>query len=772
MGKWLMAIVVLLFYCLPWIILICSSQRNNYVKNDLHTSYNPSGTNINRILGSCYNVVRFQFSVKLSFVSHLKWIALGIMTHILSILYQNVRQHKIKQKSELNHSSRKQADPFQFMFSSVPVNLNVYGLTDIIREISSPIIDLSLMRYEWLRYETYKTYPFDGPSTPSKLAANGFYYTKQGTNVKCFSCNVTNNIWPENETVAETHQRISPDCSFESCDVPIHERIDNTGANRDRIRYPDFATLEKRKLSFLEWSKKSLLNDHFAEAGFFYTGNADLCRCFTCGGGLKDWCAGDDPYKEHATHFPNCAYIKELKGRATRDRRNDTNQQPSRTRSRKYQDVGARLASFKTFPLRDKISAVQMASAGFYFTGKADLCRCFSCDVGLKEWIAGDDPYKEHAMFSPNCAHINELKGRDYVTATQDRRRNDTNDQQPSLRIRSPQYQDVGARVASFKTFPRRDIFPAVQMASAGLYFTGDSDLCRCFTCGCGLYEWCAGDDPYEEHAKYAPNCAYIIELKGRYFTTATQDRRRNGTNVNEGRQTESESSSARETVTDDLNSSAAQLLISMGYNESFVKAAIEDLRKTNGNEPLPSIMQFGHFTGRVIHLGQKKGNDRPKECTKCFMSGHVFATCPNDWVCATCKSPGHKQNECNRFSRDTNETETESDVNGDEDKTSKGGQFSDSDETDVDTTVKCAQPAHSTPKSSRADSTVNANSDNSSAKGTCIQQTLHKFANSGSSETPNRGKQPIVSERTPPTPPEELHDKQRVNTKRGKKRR
>lgn len=47
-----------------------------------------------------------------------------------------------------------------------------------------------------------------------------------------------------------------------------------------------------------------------------FIGTSDLCRCFTCDGGLKDWSTGDDPIREHATHFPNCAYINQLKGAA------------------------------------------------------------------------------------------------------------------------------------------------------------------------------------------------------------------------------------------------------------------------------------------------------------------------------------------------------------------------------------------------------------------------------------------------------------------------
>jgi hypothetical protein len=45
-----------------------------------------------------------------------------------------------------------------------------------------------------------------------------------------------------------------------------------------------------------------------------YTGMNDLCRCFTCDGGLQRWDADDDPWIEHARWFPQCQYVRQIKG--------------------------------------------------------------------------------------------------------------------------------------------------------------------------------------------------------------------------------------------------------------------------------------------------------------------------------------------------------------------------------------------------------------------------------------------------------------------------
>ena len=45
-----------------------------------------------------------------------------------------------------------------------------------------------------------------------------------------------------------------------------------------------------------------------------YVGTNDLCRCFSCDGGLQRWDSEDDPWIEHARWFPKCHFVKRVKG--------------------------------------------------------------------------------------------------------------------------------------------------------------------------------------------------------------------------------------------------------------------------------------------------------------------------------------------------------------------------------------------------------------------------------------------------------------------------
>ena len=56
----------------------------------------------------------------------------------------------------------------------------------------------------------------------------------------------------------------------------------------------------------------------------------------------------------------------------------------------------------------------QIVEAGFYYTGEADCVRCFWYSLGLNCWDPGDDPWREHARFSPRCPWLLRCRGRYY----------------------------------------------------------------------------------------------------------------------------------------------------------------------------------------------------------------------------------------------------------------------------------------------------------------------------------------------------------------------
>ncbi|OPL21338.1 hypothetical protein AM593_05439, partial [Mytilus galloprovincialis] len=91
--------------------------------------------------------------------------------------------------------------------------------------------------------------------------------------------------------------------------------FESLGIHLERPKYPNYACLTVRISSYEGWP--SYLDQsprQMALAGFLFAGYHDYTRCFFCGGGLRNWEAGDDPWVEHARWFPKCTFLKQNKG--------------------------------------------------------------------------------------------------------------------------------------------------------------------------------------------------------------------------------------------------------------------------------------------------------------------------------------------------------------------------------------------------------------------------------------------------------------------------
>ena len=64
-------------------------------------------------------------------------------------------------------------------------------------------------------------------------------------------------------------------------------------------------------------------------------------------------------------------------------------------------------------------------------------------------------------------------------------------------------------RLRTFDTYPKQMLLDKFQLARAGLYYMGKSDICQCFRCYVKLKSWERGDDAIKEHFKWSLNCEY-----------------------------------------------------------------------------------------------------------------------------------------------------------------------------------------------------------------------------------------------------------------------
>lgn len=214
----------------------------------------------------------------------------------------------------------------------------------------------------------------------TELARYGFYYVGPNDMVKCYFCRVEIGLWEPNDNVLSEHLRWSPYCpllrkrqtnnvpidasfldqlpepSYDTCGIRIRENsvAENAYSSSDRSssgsltsppssltsessmasngpvvqqlsapvvpqqkrpEYPNYAIEAKRLESYEDWPKfMKQKPKELSDAGFFYTGKSDRVKCFSCGGGLKDWEAEDEPWEQHAMWYSTCEYLKLMKG--------------------------------------------------------------------------------------------------------------------------------------------------------------------------------------------------------------------------------------------------------------------------------------------------------------------------------------------------------------------------------------------------------------------------------------------------------------------------
>lgn len=221
-----------------------------------------------------------------------------------------------------------------------------------------------------------KTFGADWPHAhldPDVLARTGFYFHGPYDNVKCYFCKVEIGRFEPNDEEVTEHQRWSNNCPLlrrrSTQNVPIDAAaldrilppltIDVCGSGVDLRHntvsegsfdvspeatqsapiatgltmninatspmsmmqsnhvheHPEYAIESARLRSFDDWPKTMKQKpQQLSDAGFFYTMKGDRVKCFSCGGGLRDWDEMDVPWEQHARWFGHCEYLLLVKG--------------------------------------------------------------------------------------------------------------------------------------------------------------------------------------------------------------------------------------------------------------------------------------------------------------------------------------------------------------------------------------------------------------------------------------------------------------------------
>ncbi|NWS37149.1 BIR7B protein, partial [Probosciger aterrimus] len=196
-----------------------------------------------------------------------------------------------------------------------------------------------------------------------------------------------------------------------------------------------------------------------------------------------------------------------------------------------------RLRTFRQWPATSPVSPRDLAKAGFFFVGPRDEVQCFCCGGVLKEWEPGDCPVAEHLKFFPSCAFIRgEAVGNQEMPPLQESA--DTVDGQfvsllqgmdseEAALPNGPKYPEMvteEARALTFQNSPQYADLRAEALARAGFFYPGQGDALKCFYCNGSVRNWTSRSDPWREHAKWFPECEFLLRARGRDFINYIQE--------------------------------------------------------------------------------------------------------------------------------------------------------------------------------------------------------------------------------------------------------
>ncbi|MGB0360720.1 MAG: baculoviral IAP repeat-containing protein, partial [Endozoicomonas sp.] len=174
---------------------------------------------------------------------------------------------------------------------------------------------------------------------------------------------------------------------------------------------------------------------------------------------------------------------------------------------------------------RTHVSYEALAKNGFFYLGNLDRTQCYFCSVVLKNWRPGDDVATEHRKHKSACRMLlNRAPDNIPLSQPQTALPPLSAEQMRELALLFPcqnpynsDMRDINVRHETFR-YPwfNSDIHAtSYEVASAGFFYLGESDRVKCWYCSGGLQNWNRNDNPWTEHAKWYPQCEFLLQNAG-----------------------------------------------------------------------------------------------------------------------------------------------------------------------------------------------------------------------------------------------------------------
>ncbi|XP_071160531.1 baculoviral IAP repeat-containing protein 2-like [Mytilus edulis] len=389
------------------------------------------------------------------------------------------------------------------------------------------------MEYEGTRLSTFATFPDISGIYATKLASAGFYYLGKGDEVVCFKCKIAHKNWKRHDSPAEIHKRISPLCDFIT-QTKFMEYSQNITEGAGAHYSPNEGTACTQSHILCDKTKQTIKSTVAQQSLNDYTNGTETQRI----GNTNTMNQNSNGFKYDTPHTHGVGIQSSPCG-INQSLRNNTNTNITRTEAYPVSN---------SYSTNSTDSLIRISQTNLSNTN----CSTIASNNHSSNQISGDNstipskaPLEANAM---------------------------------GICMDNPKYPKYATRISrldSFKHWPTYLTQSPNEMVTAGFFFTGNEDHCRCFFCGGGLRNWEPGDQPWTEHARWYQNCAFVRSCKGERFI---QDVQTNSMQIEIVKKNELSNPS---TPLDDFrNIPAVRSVSQFGYNEKLVKEAYDTLKK------------------------------------------------------------------------------------------------------------------------------------------------------------------------------------------------
>lgn len=344
---------------------------------------------------------------------------------------------------------------------------------------------------------------------------------------------------------------------FESLDSGSNGGIEESMSN-NLLRLSSFSNFPRHI---------NIFASRFTGVGFYFTGYSDTVKCYSCGVSRSSWISSDVPLEIHKRLNPNCPHLQNLNSQnvvqnliSSSNSEFDSNFEQNRISNvNTYSDINysQNIESHNGAWTKENNSITQVSGQSGHFETSTtavsytqngvpnNISNCFEASKKDRFKRNNHSGYFKNAKINTDdsVSNTNNETNKeprtpsffvDYVTRSNSSTGVSCNNnrtesiQTLGINLETPKYSNYApmqVRISSYHNWPGYLDQTPKMMASAGFFYAGFNDYTRCFFCGGGLQSREAGDDPWIEHARWFPKCAYLYQNKGEKFIKIVQEK-------------------------------------------------------------------------------------------------------------------------------------------------------------------------------------------------------------------------------------------------------